>query len=51
MKYKEFKAAHSDGWYQDKYGWDGDGVKLDYRRRHFGEVFTPRWIVEKLAGG
>ena len=44
-------AAHSDGWYQDKYGWDGDGVKSDYRRRHFGEVFTPRWIVEKMLDG
>jgi hypothetical protein len=40
----------SDVYYQTKYGWydHGSAVKSDERKRRFGEVFTPRWIVEKM---
>ena len=41
----------TDKEYQDKFCWfDGDfsGVKSKERTRKFGEVFTPRWIVEKM---
>lgn len=39
---------HSDEWYQQKYGWYGGGVKSESRKRKFGEVLTPRWVVEKM---
>ncbi len=40
----------SDVYYQSKYGrFDhGTGVKSDDRKRHFGEVLTPRWVVEMM---
>lgn len=41
----------TDAEYQAKYGWfEGDfsGVKSKERSQKYGEVFTPRWVVEKM---
>lgn len=40
----------SDEWYHRKYGtfYDGKGFNSKERVRRFGEVFTPRWLVEKM---
>lgn len=41
----------TDAEYQARYGWfEGDfsGVKSAERSRKYGEVFTPRWVVEKM---
>lgn len=41
----------TDAEYQARYGWfEGDfsGVKSKERSQKFGEVFTPRWVVEKM---
>lgn len=41
----------TDADYQREYGWfDGEfsGVKSDERRRKFGEVYTPRWLAERM---
>lgn len=46
-----FDRTKTDADYQREYGWfDGEfsGVKSDERRRKFGEVFTPRWLAEKM---
>lgn len=41
---------HDDKWYRRKYGaFDGGkGFNSKERVRKFGEVFTPRWLVEKM---
>lgn len=41
---------HDDEWYRRKYGTfdDGRGFNSKERVRRFGEVFTPRWLVEKM---
>lgn len=41
-------SEHSDEWYQTRYGWAGGKVKSESRKREFGEVLTPRWVVEKM---
>lgn len=41
----------TDAEYQAKYGWfEGDfsGVKSKERTKKYGEVFTPRWLAEKM---
>lgn len=41
----------TDAEYQAKYGWfegDFNGVKSAERARKYAEVFTPRWMVEKM---
>lgn len=41
----------TDAEYQAKYGWfEGDftGIKSDARVRAYAEVYTPRWVVEKM---
>lgn len=41
----------TDSEYQARYGWfEGDfsGVKSKERSQKYGEVFTPRWAVEKM---
>lgn len=41
---------HDDEWYRRKYGTfdGGKGFNSKDRVRKFGEVFTPRWMVEKM---
>lgn len=42
----------TDAEYQAKYGWfEGDftGIKSDARVRAYAEVYTPRWMAEKMC--
>lgn len=42
----------SDEEYKEKYGWfEGDfkGIKSEERAKKFAEVYTPRWLAEKMV--